>query len=258
MPRLIPWFAVALASNRTAQAWWIWAPLLVLTLGESALRPLLGFIPSAVVTFLCLAFSSLVFGVAGLWLLAGHLGHRLRFVAFLKMLGVVMGISVLAYLARADWDAPAEGGGFLIFLGICVLIAVAGLSLAGWSCRRHYRPFALSLWLATFLTALWGLVISPFCLLAMAAGNSGDSTAHELNLPDGREQPQSLREIRPDRSSSKPSFICPRGKLYAAATSRFVPQPQQADLGKSTIPTSARLVPRRAIRNVFCGSDFRH
>jgi len=178
LPRLLPWLGVllllALAANRTARAWWIWVPLLLLALGENALRPLLGFIPSSLFALFCLAFSSLAFGVAGVWLLAPHLIHRLRFVVYLKMVGVVAGCSAVAYLARADWEAPAEAIGFVVFLGICVLIAVTGLALAGRLCRGRYRPVNLALWLAAAVTALWLLVASPFVLLASATGNSVD------------------------------------------------------------------------------------
>jgi len=180
LPRLLPWLGVllllALAANRTARAWWIWVPLLLLALGENALRPLLGFIPSSLFALFCLAFSSLAFGVAGVWLLAPHLIHRLRFVVYLKMVGVVAGCSAVAYLARADWEAPAEAIGFVVFLGICVLIAVTGLALAGRLCRGRYRPVNLALWLAVSVVALWVLVASPFALLAAAAGNPGDWT----------------------------------------------------------------------------------
>jgi hypothetical protein len=167
---------LALATNRTARAWWIWGPLLLLALGENALRPLLDFIPSSMVALFCLAFSSLAFGVAGVWLLAPHLIHRLRFVVYLKMLGVVGGISAVAYLVRADWEAPAEAIGFVVFLGICVLIAVTGLALAGRLCRGRYRPVTLALWLASAVAVLWLLAASPFVVLAVAAGNPGDWT----------------------------------------------------------------------------------
>jgi len=178
LPPLLPWVGVlvllALAANRTAKAWWIWVPLLVVSAGEGMLRPWLDFIPSSVFAILCLAFNSLAFGVAGLWLLAAHLNHRLRFMVFLKMLGVVAGISALAYLVRADWEAPEEAVGFLIFLGICVLVAVTGLGLAGWICRRRNGPVGLALWLPPILAALWVLIVSPFFLLAAATGSGGD------------------------------------------------------------------------------------
>jgi hypothetical protein len=177
-PRLLPWLGVlvllALPANRTAKAWWIWVPLLVVTVSGTLFRPLLEFIPSSVFALFCLAFNSLAFGVAGVWLLAPHLNHRLRFLVFLKMIGVVAGISTVAYLVRADWDAPAEAVGFLLFLAICVLIAVTGLALAGWLCRGRYRPVDLALWLAVAVAVLWLLVASPFVLLASAAGNTGD------------------------------------------------------------------------------------
>jgi hypothetical protein len=176
LPRLVPWLALvvllALATNRTAQAWLVSAPLLLITACEGMLQPLLGgFIPSGSLAILFLAFNSLAFGIAGLWLLAPYLGHRLRFVIFLEMLGVVGGISILAYLMRADWDSPEEHAGFLVFLGICVFTAVAALCLAAALSRRVYRPIALSIRLAMLLLALWTLILSPFFLVASVAGN---------------------------------------------------------------------------------------
>ena len=63
--------------------------------------------------------------------------------------------------------------GFVVFLGICVLIAVTGLAIAGRLCRSRYRPVNL-VWLAAAVATLWLLVASPFVLLAAAAGNPGN------------------------------------------------------------------------------------
>ena len=178
LPGLIPWLGVllllALPFNRAARAWWIWVPLLVVTASESLLRAQLEFIPSSVVTIFCLAFNSLAFGTAAVWLLAPHLHHRLRFVGFLKLLGILTGATILAYLVRAEWEAPAEAVGFLFFVGIFVLVAAVSLRLAGLLCRSRYRPLALALWLAALVAGLWLLIASPFVLLAVATGNNAD------------------------------------------------------------------------------------
>jgi hypothetical protein len=178
LPGLIPWLGVllllALPFNRATKAWWIWVPLLVVTASESLFRPQLEFIPSSVLTIFCLAFNSLAFGTAAVWLLAPHLHHRLRFVGFLKLLGMVAGATILAYLVRADWDSPAEAVGFLFVVGIFALVAAVSLRLAGLTSRGRYQPLALALWLAVLVAGLWMLIASPFVLLAAATGNSND------------------------------------------------------------------------------------
>jgi hypothetical protein len=154
-------------SNRTARAWWIWLPLLLVAASESAARTLLGFIPSQVLDIFCQVFSSLGLGVAAVWLLATHLEHRLRFLAFLKMLGAVLALSAFSYLVQMDWQQPEMGFGFLVCLGVCALVAVTGLSLAGLVSRRQYWPVGLTLWLAVFISALWLVISAPFYLMAL-------------------------------------------------------------------------------------------
>ncbi len=175
LPHLVPWLAMLvlllLKPNRTAKAWWIWLPLAMVAASEVAARAMLGFIGSQVVDIFCQVFNSLGFGIAAVWLMAGHLGHRLRFLAFLKILAVAALMSGSCYLVRQDWQEPAMSFGFLIYVGVCVLVAVIGLSLAGLVCRRQYRPFRLVLWLAIFIAGLWLVISVPFFVIAMVTSS---------------------------------------------------------------------------------------
>jgi len=170
---LVPWLAVLcllmLKPNRTARGWWVWVPLAFLAASEFAVNALPGFIPSQVLDIFGQMFSALGFGIASVWLLATFLSHRLRILAFLKMLAAALVVTVLVYLVRQDWDEPFLVMGFLIYVGICVLVVITALSLAGLVCRRQYRPFGLMLWVFVFITALWFVISAPFFVIALVA-----------------------------------------------------------------------------------------
>jgi hypothetical protein len=171
LPQFLPWLAMLglllLKPNRTARAWWVWLPLVCVAASEAIARPLLDFIPSDVLIIFGQVFFSLGFGIAAVWLLATFLCHRLRFLVFLKMLGAASALSAFCYLVRQDWGGePALAFGFLVLVGVCVLVAAIGLSLAGLICRRQYRPFGLTLWLAVFIAGLWLVVSAPFFIIA--------------------------------------------------------------------------------------------
>jgi len=51
---------------------------------------------------------------------------------------------------------------------------VAALNLAGWLCRRQYRPAGLTLWLVVFIAALWVLISAPFFVFAVVASGGGE------------------------------------------------------------------------------------
>jgi hypothetical protein len=184
LPHLLPWLAtlalLLLKSNRTAKAWWIWLPLAFVAAAEAIVRPHLESVGSEVLDYFCMVFNSQGFGIAAVWLLAATLGHRLRFLVFLKMLGVTAAVSAFCYLVRSEWDGAALG--FVIMVGVCVVIAVIGLNLAGLVCRRRYRPLALTLWLALFIAALWLLLSAPFAVIAMVSGSNGPSWLEFLGV----------------------------------------------------------------------------
>jgi hypothetical protein len=140
------------------------------TAGENALRPLLELHPLERVRPLLPGVQFAGVRRGGGLAARAALVHRLRFVVFLKMLGVVAGGSAWPISSRADWDSPAEAIGFLVFLGICVLIAVTGLASPDGLCRGRYRPVTLALWLAVAVAAL---VAAGSLSLCPAGGRNG-------------------------------------------------------------------------------------
>jgi hypothetical protein len=159
-----------LKPNRTAQVWWIWLPLALVAASEFLARAALDFIPSQVLEIFCQLFNSLGFGIAAVWLVANWLGHRLRFLVFLKVLAAMIVMTGFCFVVRQDFS---EGGletlGFAIYGGVCVLIATVALSLAGLLCRRRYRPVALTLWLAVGIAAILLAITTPFMAIASVA-----------------------------------------------------------------------------------------
>ena len=136
MPLLLPWLAILgllmLASNRCANAWWIWLPLGGVCVVELVMPAALGSLPSEVVDVFSRVARSLAIGMAAVWLTAPHLASRARFLTFLKMLGVQGSFSLLAYATGLDWEESGfEDFGALIYLGAFFLALVASLNLAG-------------------------------------------------------------------------------------------------------------------------------
>lgn len=176
LPKFAPWLAVLalmlLVPNRAARAWWIACPLAIVAvvpltfpyLADTIVRQISGLVT---------VFSSLAFGLAAVWLLASYLQHRLRFVTFLYMWLVCGVMGGFAFLVRQDWDRSVELLSFLVYLEICVFLIVVSLSLAGLICRRRYRPLALTLWSAAFLTLFPLLIVVPIIGMVAFASQGG-------------------------------------------------------------------------------------
>ena len=177
LPHVLPWLAVLvllmLKPNRTGRAWWIWLPLACIAALDAASRSALDFIPSEPLDIFCQVFNSLAFGIAAVWLLATWLQERHRFLVFLKMLVTAAGFSALAFLVRQDSGEGPVVLAFLVFVGVCVLVTVAALSLTGLVCRPRYLPLRLSILSVVFTVALWAILSAPFAIFALAAGGGG-------------------------------------------------------------------------------------
>lgn len=177
LPRLLPWLAVLgllmLKPNRTGKAWWILVPLGLFPLVEMVVGFMSVPVPSEAVEGMSLLISSGAFSLAAVWLLGSQLAHRLRFLVFLKLLGVLLGVSVFACFVRHDWQQPELAVPYLVMLGLGGLVICIGLSLAGLACRRRYRPMVLLLWLALFTAACWLLVTTPFAIIVSLIGRGG-------------------------------------------------------------------------------------
>ena len=176
LPVLLPWLAVLglllLRPNRTAQAWWIWLPLLIVFGVELGLRAALdGSLPTEVLDVFCQVARALAFGLAAVWLASPLLAANSRFFTFLKMLLVQAGFTLLAFASGQDWGgAGAEVLAALIYLGVFVLVLVAALNLAGRSCRHRFHPVGLSLHLLGWLAVCFAVMSLPFAIFALIAG----------------------------------------------------------------------------------------
>jgi len=174
MPLALPWLALLawlmLPPNRTGRAWWIWLPLAGVVGLTSTLRALLENLPGMGFDMVADAAGALAFGPAALWLLASYLKGRHRLLTFLAML-VIQGV-----MSLVAWGVVDEGLGpefFLPVMGCWIAASSVALSLAGWVCRRRFRPRRLLLWFLIWLVSSWMAAITPMFLNASAAGASG-------------------------------------------------------------------------------------
>lgn len=176
----LPWLAtlllLLLKPNRRPQAWWIAAPLLCLVVGASSLLPALWNLvwPSLFLGALQAyqdILGELAFALAAVWLVSAYLKSRSRIANVLGFLGVLLGFSALYFLTGLDWTGPESMVEVGVAVALSALLIPVGIGLAGWFCRRRYRPLALSLWLALVLPVLFFLALAPlFVALTYGGG----------------------------------------------------------------------------------------
>ena len=178
LPVLLPWLAVLLLlllkPNRCAQAWWIWVPVACVAGLAAELPSVLGFIPSSEDSFVVGMVTSMGFGLAAVWLLAGYLGWKQRALAWLGTLVALGSFSFLTFGMRevAEGIGGETAAGAVLLAAGAVVIATA-VTLAGLVCRGRYAPVRLGLWLLVALLVLWLLVIGPLVLVAAVFGGGG-------------------------------------------------------------------------------------
>jgi hypothetical protein len=175
VPPLLPWLGVflllMLRSNREAKAWWIWAPLVCVFAVKFAVQATLASLPSEFLDAFCQVTQAMAFGLAAIWLCSTHLESKVRFLTSLKMFMALGGFGLLAYVTGQDWsEAGGQQYAALLYLGIFALALVTALSLAGFSCRRHFQSARLLIWLIVWLAAAFAVVILPFMLFVLFAG----------------------------------------------------------------------------------------
>jgi hypothetical protein len=176
---LLAWLLIfgllLLKPNRSGKAWWILAPLAVVSVSTQAILDLAGLGSDSGNMFLdvIIAFS---FGLAAVWLLAPFLARKHRLVTFLCFLPTMLVFSVAAFAIRQDWT-DVEPSLILvqlgILLGIGTLIVGVALFLTGLVCRRRYHPMRLSLWLITMLIGVWFAIMAPFAVIVVALNGGG-------------------------------------------------------------------------------------
>jgi hypothetical protein len=156
-PGLAIWAVLVVAivlvkPNRNAQALLVLVPLLVVNVAWSFLRRVIGF-PSSSVAALDGIIISLTVGLAVLWLLSHWLGNRNRFLVALLAL-VIIGLGGIAgAVSYPSPESSQQTVASLLVAGLSALILVLGFALAGWWCRKRYRPVSFMLWLAVWTVA---------------------------------------------------------------------------------------------------------
>ncbi|MGA2866624.1 MAG: hypothetical protein ABSF95_19285 [Verrucomicrobiota bacterium] len=169
LPVLLPWLGVLLLlllkANRTAQAWWIWAPL-------CGVAGLSGIVPSALASWPSDElgiFQKLVvaiaFGLAVAWLVLNHIRRRGRFVTFLGFVLVLLGSSFSIMLISAPAFWPSRELGILQELVVAIAFGLAAAWLVSTYLGRRHR-------LVTFLGFVLVLLgSSSFIMLIGHLGN---------------------------------------------------------------------------------------
>ncbi len=183
-PLLLPWLAIlallALKPNRTAAAWLIWLPLLcvmALSLAPSVL-------PSGANFFLDV-IAALAIGVAAVWLLSDYLRQSHRLLTFGCVLFALAGFSEFAFFSRQGANLlNAETPAIAIALAVGVAVSTVALTLAGWLCRKCYRPIAIYFGLLASLAILWLLVAAPLFFFAVVISGN-DIPWSEFFVPVG-------------------------------------------------------------------------
>ncbi len=168
LPVFLPWLSILLLllvkGNRQGRAWWIWAPLVVVFVVHSWLGSI------SLVRELMDAFGpvmqNIAFGTAAVWLLGHLLCRNNRFLTFLATLLVWILFSGVAFAMSLYERSGIESVYSGIFLGLTVLIVVAGFNLAGLLCRRRYGAIRVSVFTLLALVALWFIAAVPFYVIA--------------------------------------------------------------------------------------------
>jgi hypothetical protein len=170
IPELLPWLAMLALllpkRNRSAQVWWVGAPLVLVFALESM------FSTSAPPEFFDL-FNSAAFGLAAVWLLSPYIQGRGRFLTFLGILFVLGLFSVFSFAVRQPWNEILNRDLNLVIRDLTeLLMAVVQLGLvlsvaiilAAWSCRDRYGRLRLSLWRVLWIIVGWIVVLAAMSL----------------------------------------------------------------------------------------------
>ena len=168
LPVLLPWLVVlallALPSNRSPRAWWIWAPLLGVTLLavglETAFKATANEDVSQIVEAVVPGWT---FGLAVIWLLGGALARQRRVfgIGLLALAFAAAGLLALVVSPFGeevrDWIdyAPEEPYLLLFFAVLSGLVHASALNLTGWVCRKRVSGARVSLWLLFWLWPMW-------------------------------------------------------------------------------------------------------
>ena len=167
LPVLLPWLVVlallALPSNRSPRAWWIWAPLIGLALLATGLEA--AFAASIIDYFVPVVQAAVTasFGLATIWLLGASLARRGRALGIVLLAAAGAAVSLLGLVVSPAWDemrievdfASEEFLYLLLVAVLCGLVYAGALNLTGWMCRKRFGSVRVSLRLLFWLWAMW-------------------------------------------------------------------------------------------------------
>jgi hypothetical protein len=167
LPLLLPWLVVlgllALPSNRTARAWWIWAPLVFLALLGTGVGAVADAANSEVLSDSAQVAGAAAFGLAAVWLLGAVLARRCRALSIVLMALAFTAVSLLAFAVSPVWEQlwdlrryePAIPLYLVIFWTVSGLVFAGALDLTGRMCRKRFGRLRVSLLLPLWLWVMW-------------------------------------------------------------------------------------------------------
>lgn len=183
MPRLLPWLVVlallALPSNRTAQAWLIWVPLVAVAALEAGVRTAFETHNVEELNYCVEAACAGTLGLAAVWLSGSPLARRGRFIGTTGAALAIAAVGMLAFANSPLWDelggeGPWTPQGVLyssLFWIVCGLALAGGLRLTGRTCRHHFSGVRVLLWLPLWLCVIWAvMVLGAGAVMRLAAG----------------------------------------------------------------------------------------
>jgi hypothetical protein len=150
---------VGIKANRKGQAWLVFIPVLVVYLVWTIFKKVVGADTTQMQMFNVI-IDGLIFGQAIMWLLAGKLSSKSRFINCLVSLVVMTMAGAGAIVSSLGTGIGMEWVVSAVALALLSLAIVAGQALAGRMCSRKYSILKFSL-----LTALWEIVIVAVSLL---------------------------------------------------------------------------------------------
>jgi hypothetical protein len=132
-------------------------------------------------SFLLDAVPPLAFGLAAVWL-GNSLSKSHRLLTFLCVLATLVLVSTVTLaVGQSFLSLESETIQVIVLVGLAALVTTLALTLAGWICRKSYRPLKVYLSLLVLLAALWLLATSPF--FVVAAISDGRVRLSEFLLP---------------------------------------------------------------------------
>jgi hypothetical protein len=168
---MLPWFGVlcllALPRNRAAGAWWILAPLGLVTLAVSLCRSS----EQEPLVYLADGLYALTFGAAGFWLLEPYVRSRFYPLRLASVFLIIIPTALVVWTVRFQGDWGPEWFAFGMALGLVALITCAAFVGALLVCRRQYQPGRLLAGFAA-IALLAGLIIYGFAAFVAVLGGA--------------------------------------------------------------------------------------